>query len=113
MRYLSYVCSKKVELTLNHPKELILLSTWLVKVQNVSQCINLTNLYSYSNFYDSDDIFCLKNLRRVVSRNDGYSKGRKCFIHDLFLNSKVEYVHVWNDNGDTEVAGSIPDSGNI
>ena len=76
MRYLNYyhynVNNKIMELTLNHPEDLVSLSTWKVKILNMSKCINLRNLYSWFNIYKKENIGILKNLRMIYSYNDKY-----------------------------------------
>lgn len=100
MRYLNYSCSDNSELTLNHPEDLVSLSTQYVNISNMNKCINLRNLYSYSNTYSSEDIVPLKSLRRIYSRADNYAQNGNCLHHDLFKNNKLEYVYFWNHGTD-------------
>ena len=49
MRYLNYVYSNRGvshELTLSHPEDLVSLSTSLVKISNMNECVNLVNLHT-------------------------------------------------------------------
>ena len=88
MRYLNYVydgyheCgfADNIELTLNHPEDLVSLSTRRVKISNINKCVNLRNLYSYRNTYNRDDIVPLKKLRRIYSYYDKYEQNGNCLL---------------------------------
>ena len=99
MRYLNYFYDGAgyYQLTLNHPEDLVSLSTERVKISNMGQCVNLRNLYSKYNTYSSDDIVPLRNIRRIYSLHDNYEQNDNCFLQDLFENNKLEYVYI--DNG--------------
>ena len=115
MRYLNYVYDKYgvYELALNHPEDLVSLSAEEVKLSNMNQCINLRNLYSYKNTYNSNDIVPLKNLRRIYSSNDKYQQNGNCLLQDLFNSNKLEYVYVWNNQSDSNVVNSFVINDNI
>ena len=109
MRYLNYIYNyyDDYELTLNHPEDLISLSTHKVKITNMNKCVNLRNLSSYRNTYNRDDIVPLKNLHRIQSINDEYEENDNCFIYDLFASNKLEYVHVINWREDSNIVNSF------
>lgn len=76
MRYLSYVYDDfgdGMELSLNHPEDLISLSTENVRISNIQRCTNLKNLCSYFNYYKKCDIDPLNNLLRVYSYEEQYT----------------------------------------
>ena len=106
MRYLSYA-GPYIELALNHPEDLVSLSTWNVKISNMNKCINLRNLYSYDNTYNRDNIVPLKNLRRIYSSNDNYEQNGNCLLQDLFENNKLEYVYINNGYLDSHIVNSF------
>ena len=83
MRYLSYYNAdwkNAIELSLNHPKDLVSLSTGKVKISNMNECVNLRNLCSFVNTYKKADILSLKNLRRIYNSNDKYEQNNTCFL---------------------------------
>ena len=112
MRYLNY-CGLYFELTLNHPEDLVSLSTWGVKISNINQCVNLRNLYSYKNTYKRDNIVPLTNLRRIYSYIDKYEQNDNCFLQDLFENNKLEYMYVYNGYFDSNIVSSFVIRDNI
>ena len=70
MKYLSYYNDSwinTIELVLNHPEDLVSLSTVSVKISNMNECINIKNLYSVDNTYTKQDIEQLHNLKRIYS----------------------------------------------
>ena len=116
MRYLNYVysnCGVSHELTLNHPEDLVSLSTYFVKISNMNKCVNLRNLYSYKNTYKRDNIVPLKNLRRIYSYEDKYQQNGDSLLQDLLRNNKLEYVLVYNDESDSNIVNSFIINDNI
>ena len=64
MRYLCYdndYNGKSFDISLRYPEYLVSLSTYKFKISNICQCVNLRNLHSYLNIYNSDDIVSLKS----------------------------------------------------
>ena len=98
MRYLNYIYNDRgnIELLLNHPEDLVSLSTYHVKISNMNQCINLKNFYSIRNTYTKQDIEQLHNLKRIYSYDDKYDNEGSCLLEDLFRNNKLEYVYIKN-----------------
>ena len=82
MRYLNYTYNgaSSYELTLKYPENLISLSTYKVKISNMNKCVNLINLYSSNNTYNSDDIAPLRNIRRIYSYSDEYEQNDKSLL---------------------------------
>ena len=114
MRYLNYKkIGSNIELTLNHPEDLVSLSTWQVKISNMNKCTNLRNLCSKRNTYNRDDILPLRNLRRIYSSNDNYEQNGSCLLQDLFKNNKLEYVHMYSDKPDSNIINSFVINDNI
>ena len=115
MRYLNYVYDKYgvYELALNHPEDIVSLSTGKVKISNMNQCVNLRNLCSKRNTYNRDDILPLRNLRRIYSEYDNYEQNDNCFLQDLFENNKLEYVYIDNGYPYTNVVNSFVIQDNI
>lgn len=98
MRYLHY---HKIDennnitfvMTLKHPEDLISATLHRAKISNLSECVNLQNLYSCNNTYAVQDIEHMHRLKRVHSTNDRYVSSKRTLIEDLFLNNKLEYVN--------------------
>ena len=115
MRYLGYDYQGdgNFALTLNHPEDLVSLSTRRVKISNINKCLNLRNLYSNRNTYNGDDIVTLTNLRRIHSAYDNYQQNSNSLLQDLFENNKLEYVNVWNYGSDSNIVNSFVIQNNI
>ena len=114
MRYLNYrKIGSNIELTLNHPEDLVSFSTYNVKILNMNKCANLRNLYSYKNTYNSNDIVPLKNLRRIYSHRNKYERNGNCLLQDLFQNNKLEYVYVDNYESASNIVNSFVINDNI
>lgn len=62
----------------------------------MNQCVNLKNLYSKFNNYTNQDINSLYNLKKICSYYDKYNNKESCFLNDLFINNKLEYVDIYN-----------------
>ena len=116
MRYLCYdndYNGKSFDISLRYPEYLVSLSTYKFKISNISQCVNLRNLHSYLNIYNSDDIVSLKSLGRVYSWKDKYDKNGNCLLQELFKNNKLEYVLVYNEASDSNTVNSFVINDNI
>ena len=114
MRYLNYKkIGSNIELTLNHPEDIVSLSTERVKISNMGQCVNLRNLYSKWNTQKRDNIVPLKNLRRIYSYEDEYQQNDNCLIQDLLESNKLEYMDVRNWKPDSNIVNSFVIQNNI
>lgn len=93
-RYLNYAkLGNLVKVTLNHPNDVISLSTFCTSVTNVSECKNLVNFVSESVNFTEPEVFTkFKYLKRISSSNDKYCNGNN--LNDIFLNSEPEFVHL-------------------
>ena len=98
---------------INHPEDLVSLSTMHVKISNINKCVNLRNLYSDKNTYNSDDIIPLKNLRRIYSCNDYYQQNGNCLLQDIFKTNKLEYVYLYHNESNSNIVSSLILSENI
>ena len=116
MRYLGYYNDdwrNTIELTLNHPEDLVSLSTWHVKISNMNQCVNLRNLHSEEITYNRDDIVPLRNIRRIYSYEDKYEQNSNCLLQVLFENNKLEYMYVYSGYFDSNIVKSFVIRDNI
>lgn len=110
MRYLCYdndYNGKSFDISLRYPEYLVSLSTYKFKISNICQCVNLRNLHSYLNIYNSDDIVSLKSLGRVYSWKDKYDKNGNCLLQELLRNNKFEYVHISKGYSDSNIVNSF------
>lgn len=49
----------------------------------------------------------------IASYWDKYNQNGSCFLEDLFMGKKLEYVHLNNIRVDINLMGSIPNTDNI
>lgn len=98
---------------MSYPESLISATLYQVTIANLAECVNLRNLYSKSNFYSKEDIEQLHNLKRLRSLYDKYEDDEQCLLAKLFENNKMEYIHVYNADPDSNIINSTNFSQNI
>lgn len=72
IRYLNYIKDEYdyIEIYLKHPECLLSFTSCRVRIQNLSECVNLRNLYSVSNVYRREDLESVYGLKRMYSYFD-------------------------------------------
>ena len=88
-------------------------SLYKVKIKNMNECVNLRNIRSEWNTYIKSDIETLHNLKRIGCFDDKYKSNDGCLIEELFKKNKLEYIHVFNWNSNTNIVKSMTLSYNI
>lgn len=64
------------------------------------------NLSSQGNTYRKHDISTLYNLKRIFTFHYIYENEGSCFLEDVLLTSRLEYVYIYNTQPDSNIIAS-------